>query len=301
MLKLALPKGSLEEGTFRLFEKANMPIYRRNERDLELKIDDPRISKTIMLRPQEIPKYVEEGDFDLGITGWDWVREREAVVEVVKDLGYSKRGWGKVKIVLATDDQNPIEKLEDINAARSRVITEYPRITRNFFRKIGKGKVSIRFSYGATEGKVPALADYFVDVVETGETLRRNRNKVLAIILESSTKLISNKESWGNDEKRQAIEEVSLLLSSVIEAENKILIKMNVSKENIEKLVDFLPSLRSPTVSPLYPNGSVNSPGKEWFMVETVVEKSRLNILIPQIKSLGARDILEIDISKMVL
>lgn len=300
MLKLALPKGSLEEGTFRLFERADLPIYRKSERELELKINDPRIIKTIMLRPQEIPKYVEEGDFDIGITGWDWVREREAVVEVVSDLKYSKRGWGKVKIVLATDNQNPVEKPEDINVS-SRVITEYPRITRSFFRKIGKGKISIRFSYGATEGKVPALADYFVDVVETGETLKKNRNKIMAIILESSTKLISNKGAWKDEKKRQAIEEISLLLSSVIEAENKILIKMNVSEDKIDELVNFLPSLRSPTVSPLYPNGLTDPKSKKWFMVETVVEKSRLNILIPQIKDLGAKDILELNISKMVL
>jgi len=299
MLKIALPKGSLEEGTLRLFEKANLPAYRRSERDLILRIEDPRISTTMMLRPQEIPKYVEEGDFDLGITGWDWVVEREAVVEVIQDLGYSKRGWRKVKIVLATNQDNPVNEVKDIKS-NARITTEYPRLTRQFFRKSDKGKVSIRLSYGATEAKVPALADYFVDVAETGETLRRNRNKVLATILESSTKLIANKESWRDNEKRTAINEISILLMSVIRAENKTLIKMNVFEQDVARIVAALPSLRSPTVSPLFPTGLNISAGEKWFMIETVADKSSLNILLPQLSALGARDILELDISKMV-
>lgn len=297
MLRLTIPKGSLEEGVFRLFEQANLPIRRESERDYDLSIDDPRITETLMLRPQEIPKYVEEGQFDFGITGYDWIAETEAVVEGVADLQFSKRGWRKVKIVLATDRENPVDNVEDIPMS-SKVVTEYPRLTKRYFRQIGKAKVSVRGSHGATEVKVPRLADYLVDVTETGETLRRNGKKILAVILESSTRLIANKKSWADPQKRAAIEEIVMLLISVINARGKVLLKMNVARRNIQALINFLPSLRAPTVAPLWPaEGTVDD---EWFMLETVVDDSGLNILIPKIKELGAQDILEVNISKMI-
>lgn len=297
MLRLAIPKGSLEEGTFKIFEQANLPIKRDNERGYNLFIDDPRISEAIMLRPQEIPKYIEESEFDLGITGYDWIVETEAAIKEVADLQFSKQGWRKVKIVLATDTNNPINDIEEIRV-NSRVVTEYPRLTRRYFKSIGKGKVSIRGSYGATEVKVPRLADYLVDVTETGETLKRHGKKVLAVILESSTKLIANLESWQDQQKRQAIEEIVTLLTGVVKAQDKVLIKMNVSAKNIESVINYLPSLRTPTISPLWAGS--NGLNEEWLMIETVVNESKLNIVIPKIKELGARDILEINISKMI-
>lgn len=295
MLRLAVPKGSLEEGTLNLFEQAGLPIKRRNGRDYNLGVDDPRISEALMLRPQEIAKYMSEGEFDIGITGLDWIIETESAVKEVADLQFSKQGWKKVKIVLATDISNPVDSPNGINV-NSKVVTEYPRITRRFFKKIGKGKISIRGSYGATEVKVPRLADYLVDVTETGETLKRNGKKILAVILESSTKLIANNESWQDPEKRKAIEEIKMLLVGVLGARDKTLIKMNVLSSRLEMLIQTLPSLRPPAISRLY----MPKTKEEWFMIETVVEKDKLNLIIPQIKELGAEDILEVDISKMI-
>ncbi len=297
MLRLAVPKGSLEEGTFKLFEQANLLIGRDNGRGYNLFIDDPRISEAMMLRPQEIAKYIEEGEFDLGITGFDWIVETESAVQEIADLQYSRQGWRKVKIVLATNQENEVNNTKDIKLD-AKVVTEYPRLTRRYFKSIGKGKVSIRGSYGATEVKVPRLADYLVDVTETGETLRRNGKKILAVILESSTKLIANLNSWRDPKKRRAIEEIATLLLGVIQARGKVLIKMNVLDKNVEKVVNDLPSLRAPTISPLWPYEK--EVGEKWFVVETVVDESKLNILIPKIKELGARDILEINISKMI-
>lgn len=296
MLKIAIPKGSLEEGTFRLFDQAGLTIKRKSERDYNLTIDDPRIEETFMLRPPEIAEYVSEGQFDLGITGLDWIRETEVNVKEVADLQFSRGGWRKVKIVLATNNDNPITDVKDISVA-SKVATEYPRITRNYFKKLGKGKISIRISYGATEIKVPRLAQYLVDVTETGQTLIANNKKILATIMESSTKLIANVDSWNNPAKKSAILEVAGLLMGVIEARDKALIKMNVAECNLNSLVGYLPALRSATVTPLFPKKGIE---ELWFAVETVVRRSELNIIIPEIRKLGARDILEVNVSKMI-
>lgn len=298
MLRIAIPKGSLEAGAFELFKLSNLPIKRKGGRGYNLYIEDPRISEALLLRPQEIPRYIEDNEFDLGITGYDWIVETESSVKEVADLQYSKQGWSKVRIILATDNNNPVEKLEDILPS-SKVVTEYPRITRRFFKRIGKGKVKIRGSYGVTEVKVPRLAQYLVDVAETGETLQANNMKILTVILESSTKLIANKESWANPEKKRAIKEIASLLLGVLRARDKVLIKMNISKLKVDKLMTYIPSLRPPTISPFY-SRNYNSLKEERLMVETVVEKSKLNIIIPKIKEIGARDILELDISKMI-
>lgn len=298
MLRIAIPKGSLEEGTFRLFKNADIPILRKSNRDYNLRIDDPRVEEALLLRPQEIPRYISEGEFDLGITGYDWICETESVVQEVADLRFSKQSWSKVRIILATDGNNPVEKPEDI-PVNSRIVTEYPRLTRRFFRKLGKAKVSIRLSYGATEVKVPRLADYFVDITETGETIRKNNNKIIATILTSSTKLIANKEAWNNPQKRQAIEEIALLLTGTIEAMDKALIKMNIPAEKLDELIRYLPALRPPTINAVYfgaYKGDIKS--GEWKMVETVVKKSELNIILPEIRKIGASDILEMAIAK---
>ena len=295
MLKIAIPKGSLEEGTFNLFRQADLPIRRRSERDYNLSISDPRISEAFMLRPQEIASYVSEGEFDLGITGKDWVVETAANVKEIADLQFSRGGWSRVKIVLATSEENPIDNPTDISSS-AKVVTEYPQLTRRFFRQLGKREVRIRLSYGATEVKVPRLADYLVDVTETGRTLRENGKKIIATLMESSTKLIANPNSLVDPAKKQAIDEIVDLLLSVIRARDKVLIKMNIGREKLDALIAFLPSLKSPTIAPLYRRSDED---EELFMVETVVEKPRLNIILPEIKKIGAMDILEIDVAKV--
>jgi ATP phosphoribosyltransferase len=296
MLRIAIPKGSLEERTFKLFEQSGLPIVRSDSRSYNLFINDPRISEALLLRPQEIPKYVEEKEFELGITGLDWIVETESAVKEVADLQFSKRGWGNVKIILAADASNPISNPADIPVG-SRIVTEYNNITRRYFTTLNKKKVSIRPSHGVTEVKVPRLADYLVDVTETGETLRRNGKKILAVILKSSTKLITYNAAWDDPIKRKAIEEIATLLRSAMEAQGRVLLKMNVSEEKLESVVKAIPSLRAPSVSRLF----IPDAREKWFALEVVVSKKELNIIIPKIKDLGASDILEIDVSKVVL
>jgi len=289
MLSLVLPKGSLEEQTLLLFKQADLEI-KKTDREYNPRINDHRIERVKILRPQEIPKYVEEGYFDIGISGRDWVVESGADVVEVADLPYSKQGSGNVKIVVAV----PMD--EDINSPReirpnSRVTTEYPNITRAYFKKLG---IPIRtyFSYGATEAKVPEIMDVVIDVTETGSTLRKNGLKIIDVIMESTSKLLANKTAWKDPEKRKAIEEIKTLLLAVIEARGKVLLDMNVPKEKLEDLIQILPALKKPTVSRLYHT--------DYYAVETVVNKSEVNILIPRLKEKGAEDILELDISKIV-
>lgn len=294
-LRIAIPKGSLEEGTFSLFKQADLPIIKRGNRDYNLSIKDPRISEIMILRPQEIAGYVEEGEFDLGITGRDWIVETKAIVEEVADLQFSRGGWNMVRIVLAADKNNPVKSIVEIDAD-AKVVTEYPNITKRYFKRIGKEKARIIMSYGATEIKVPRLAEYLVDVTETGTTLQTNGKKILDVILKSSTRLIANKKSWANPKKRQAIEEIKELLLGVIQAKGKVLIKMNVAEKNLQSLLKYLPALESPTYSPLFSRDNA----EKKFSVETVVEKSKLNIIIPEVRKLGAKGILEIDVSKII-
>jgi ATP phosphoribosyltransferase len=296
MLRIAIPKGSLEEGTFNLFKQADLTIRRRNDRDYNLSINDPRITEAFILRPREVANYVSEGEFDLGITGLDWVKETEVAVREVADLAFSRGGWNPIKIVLATNVDNPVNDVRDISP-KDRVATEYPRLTRRYFEKLDKRKIKIRLSEGATEIKVPRLAEYLVDVTETGRTLQENGKKILDTIMISSTKLIANIDSWNNPEKRQAMNEIAELLLGVIRARDKVLIKLNVSEEKLEIVNDYLPAELAPTISLLMPRNK--SLGK-WYAIETVIQKSQLNVIIPELKRLGARDILEIDVKKVI-
>jgi len=289
MLRIALPKGSLEEQTFLLFKQADLPI-KRTEREYNPKINDPRIGKVKILRPQEIPGYVADGYFDLGISGHDWVIESNADVVEIADLPYSKQGAGIVKIVIAVPDDQEIESASEI-APHSRVTTEYPNITRDYFEKLAI-PVELHFSYGATEAKVPDLMDVVVDVTETGSTLRKNNLKIIDVMLESVTKLVVNRDSWEDPVKRKEITEIRTLLLSVIEARGKVLLDMNVPADKLDSLIAALPAMKTPTVSKLY--------NSEYYAIETVVEKGSVNILIPELKRLGAEDILELDISKIV-
>ncbi len=289
MLKLALPKGSLEEQTMLLFKQADLEV-KKGERDYNPVISDPRIAIVKILRPQEIPKYVEEGYFDLGISGLDWVMESDADVEIIADMPYSKTGTGNIKLVVAVSEDAQIKDAKGIRPG-SRVTTEYPTLTRQYFEKLGI-PIDIHYSYGASEAKVPELMDVLIDLTETGSTLRKNRLRIVGTILESSTKLVANKKSWKDGKKRKAMEEIRTLLLGVIEARGKVLLTMNVPADKMEDVVKALPAMKKPTVSKLY--------GLEYYAVETVVAKKDVNILIPKLKEKGAEDILEMGIDKIV-
>ena len=244
-----------------------------------------------LLRPQEIPRYVEEGFFDLGISGRDWVEETDATVDVLASLEYAKGGVGfGVKIVLAVPQSDPAERAADLPNG-TRISTEYPNLVRRYFERLGT-EVRVFESYGATEAKVPEIVDAIVDVSETGGTLRAHGMKIVETLLESEVLLIANPAAAADAEKRRAMDDVTTLLLGALRAQGRVLIKLNVSEGNLEELLGGLPSMKAPTVSPLAEAGS--------FAVETVVEKSTVNTLIPVLKSLGATDILELPISKIV-
>jgi ATP phosphoribosyltransferase len=289
MINIALPKGSLEEQTLQLFKEADLEV-RRTDRDYNPKINDSRIGKVKILRPQEIPAYIEMGYFDIGISGLDWIHESGAQVKEVAELNYSKTGPGTVRIVIAVHQDEPISNVREIRPD-SRITTEYPKITAKFFENLG---ISVRLfpSYGASEAKVPDLMDVVVDLTETGTTLRKNGLKIIGQIMESYTTIIANKASYDDPVKRKEIDEIVTLLLGVIEARNKVLISMNVPADALESIVSALPALKKPTVAKLH--------GIDYFSLETVVMKGVINTLIPKLKALGAEDILEIPITKIV-
>ncbi|MBU4555957.1 MAG: ATP phosphoribosyltransferase [Actinobacteria bacterium] len=289
MLSLALPKGSLEEQTILLFNQADMTIG-KSSRAYNPTVDDPRIERAKVLRPQEIPIYVQDGYFDIGISGHDWVRESGADVVEVAELPYAKTGTGFVEMVLAVPDDSPVTCARDI-APGSRITTEFPKATKAFFDNLGI-EVEVFFSYGATEAKVPEMMDALVDLTETGSTLRRNGLKIVDVILTSTTRLVANKAAWADPVKRAEIEEVRTLLLGVIEARGKVLLSMNVPGDKLEQVIAQLPAMKRPTVSQLY--------NSEDYEITTVAEKSSVNVLIPQLKAAGAEDILEMPISKIV-
>lgn len=290
MLKFVLPKGSLERATLELFEAADLRISRGSDRDYRATVDDPRIDSIMVLRPQEIPTYVEDGFFDVGVTGEDWIAETGANVIKVTPLQYSKNTDRPVKIILAAPKDAGISSPEQIKPD-SRISTEYPNLTKAYFEKLGI-PVRIFLSYGATEAKVPDIVDAIVDVTETGSTLRRNGMEIVDVILESRTHLIANPASYRDPEKRRAIDELTILLRGAIDARGKVLVKLNVAEAALEGVVDLLPSMRSPTVSQLSETG--------FYAVETIVPKNTINILIPQLKALGAEDIVELPVTKIV-
>ncbi len=290
MLKIALPKGSLESPTLDLFAEADLAVIRGSDVDYRASVDDPRVSEVRILRPQEIPLYVAEGIFDLGLTGRDWINETEADVESLAVLPYSKRTTNPIKVVLAVGGTSGIEKLADIKDG-TRIATEYPNLTRRFFEKLGV-RVEVKPSYGATEAKIPEIADAVVEITETGKALRAAGLKIVAVLLESYTELIANKDSFADDAKAHAMSQLRTLLLGTLEARQQVLVKMNVAKENLQKVIGVLPSMKAPTVSELYSG--------EGFAVETVVPKSSINILIPALCDNGATDILELKLSKIV-
>ncbi|MDD1742832.1 MAG: ATP phosphoribosyltransferase [Methanotrichaceae archaeon] len=289
MLDFAIPKGSLQNQTLELLAQAGLEV-RRTEREYNARINDPRIGKVKILRPQEIPLYVANGYFDIGISGTDWILESGAKVVKVSELNYGKQGPGKVKVAVAIPEAMKIDKVQEISPG-SRVATEYPNLTRAFFSRLGI-PVDIQYSFGATEAKVPELTDVIVDLTETGSTLRKNGLKIIDIMLESTSELIANKKSWENPQKREDILAIETLLSGVLRARGKVLLDMNVPEGRVEEVMSILPSMKNPTVSKLWNSG--------YYAVETVVDKSHVNLLIPRLKKAGAEDILELSISKIV-
>ena len=290
MLRLALPKGSLERATLALFEDADLAVQRSSDRDYRATIADPRIAEVRILRPQEIPRYVADGHFDLGITGRDWIEETGAVVQSLTQLHYSKATARSVRIVLAVPDASSVESVADLKPG-TRVSTEFPSLTRRFFDQHGID-ADVQLSYGATEAKVPDIVDAIVELTETGSSLRAAGMKIVGTILVSHTELVANREAYAEPEKRHAMEQIATLLLGTLEARGRVLVKLNVSETNLSSVIQILPALKSPTVSKLF--------GGDDYAVETVVPKSEINTLIPALKDQGATDIIELPISKIV-
>jgi ATP phosphoribosyltransferase len=290
MLRIVLPKGSLERATLELFEAADLPVVRSSVVDYRATIDDPRVAEVRILRPQEIPRYVSEGVFDLGVTGRDWVEETGSDVVTLGELRYSKASSNPVRIVVAVAADSSIDSVDDL-AHDVRVSTEYPELTRRFFEKKGI-HADVRLSYGATEAKVPDIVDCIVDLTETGRALRAAGLKIIDTILTSHTELIANREAHEDPGKRHAMQQILTLLDGTLEARGKVLVKLNVADADLAGVLGILPSMKSPTVSQLAGEGG--------WAVETVVLKSRINTLIPALKDAGASDILEVPLAKIV-
>lgn len=289
VLRLVLPKGSLEKATFDLFEAADLPIRRSSSVDYKASIDDPRIAEVRILRPQEIPQYVAEGLFDIGITGRDWVEETESRVESLGELRYSKATSDPVKVVVAVAGDSPARSVADLPQG-VRVSTEYPGLTSRFFAARGID-ADVRLSYGASEAKIPDIADCIVDITETGRALRAAGLRVIDTMLVSYTEMIANPESFADAQKRHAMGQLMTLLLGTLDARGKVLVKLNVGSDDLQRVLAVLPSAKSPTISELAGGG---------FAVESVVEKRSINTLIPALKDAGASDLLELPISKIV-
>ena len=291
MLSLVLPKGSLERATLELFEDADLAVQRSSDVDYRATIDDPRVTDVRILRPQEIPQYVAEGRFDVGVTGRDWVEETGAAVVSLAELHYSKATARPVRVVLAVAADSPAQTVQDLPAG-VRVHTEYPELTRRYFAEHGID-AEVSLSYGATEAKVPDIADAVVEITETGRALRAAGLKVLDTMLLSFTELIANPTSHADPEKRKAMEQLQTLLAGALEARGRVLLKLNVDEASLASVIDLLPALKAPTVSKLF--GADDA-----YAVETVVAKNEINILIPELKERGATGIIELPIAKIV-
>ena len=290
MLRLVLPKGSLEAQTLRLFEEADLRVRRGSDRDYHGTIEDDRIERVSILRPQEIPPYIQDGLFDVGITGQDWIAETDADVEEIATLSYAKSGTGHgTKVVLAVPNEHAANSAKEMPPG-TRISTEFVRLTERYFDDLGI-EVKVSWSYGATEAKVPEIVDAIVDITETGSTLRAHGMKIIETLLRSDPVLIANRESAADPVKRAAIDDLTTLLLGALAAEGRVLIKLNVADEHRDAVLAVVPSMKAPTVSPLADGG---------FAIETVVDKRGVNRLIPELKAAGATDILELPISKIV-
>jgi ATP phosphoribosyltransferase len=290
VLRLVLPKGSLERATLELFDAADLAVQRGSDVDYRGLIDDPRVAEVRILRPQEIPGYVAEGLFDLGVTGRDWIDETASDVVSLGELHYSKATARPIKVVLAVAADSPVREAGDLPQG-ARVSTEYPGLTGRYLAKHGVN-AQILLSYGATEAKIPEIADAVVEITETGRALKAAGLRIVDTILVSYTELIANPAAYADPEKRHAMEQLHTLLQGTLEARGRVLVKLNVSDADLDAVIGLLPALKSPTVSKLFGEGG--------FAVETVVPKSEINRLIPALKDHGATGIIELPISKIV-
>jgi ATP phosphoribosyltransferase len=290
MLSLVLPKGSLEKATLELFDAADLTVRRSSDRDYHAFVDDPRIDRVRFLRPQEIPSYLEQGLFDFGITGRDWITETDAKVASLGKLEYSKATSKPVRVVLAVPEGSSWQSVADLPEG-VRISTELPSLTRRYLEDHGVKAVVIP-SYGATEAKVPDIVDAIVDITETGSSIGRNGLRILDTLLTSYTELVANTHAYADASKRAAMEDIALLLNGSIEARGNVLLKLNVAASRLQAVTKLLPAMSSPTITELA-RSDMNA-------VETVVPKRSVNTLIPALKAAGARDILELAISKIV-
>jgi ATP phosphoribosyltransferase len=290
VLRLVLPKGSLERATLELFEAADLTVRRSSDVDYRATIDDPRVAEVRILRPQEIPTYVAEGLYDLGVTGRDWIDETASEVVSLGQLRYSKNTERPFSIVLAVADDAPWQSVEELPDG-VRVSTEYPQLAERYLAERGV-RAQVRLSYGATEAKVPDVADAVVEGTETGRALRAAGLKIVDTMLVSFTELIANPAAFEDDAKRRAMGQIHTLLQGTLEARGRVLVKLNVSEEDLDGVIAILPALRAPTVSKLF--------GAAAYAVETVVPKAEINTLIPALKDGGATDIIELALAKIV-
>ena len=288
ILKLGIPKGSLQEKTFAMFNKAGFKISLSDSRSYFPVIDDLEIECTL-IRAQEMARYVEEGVLDCGLTGKDWVMENRADVVEVADLIYAKQGLGKVKWVLAVSNDSNFKSVKDLEGKR--IATEAVNITKDYLRK-NKVKAEVEFSWGATEVKVPKLVDAIVEITETGSSLRANNLKIIDTILESTTRFIANKNSIKDSWKKGKIDEISMLLKGALAAEESVGLMMNVEKKNLDKVLKMLPALKRPTISYLS--------DKNWIAVMTIVDEKTVRDIILKLKGVGAQGIVEFPLNKII-
>jgi ATP phosphoribosyltransferase len=287
-LRVGLPKGSLQESTIALFKRAGLNVY-TNSRSYFAATDDPEI-ECMLIRAQEMARYVDHGALDCGLTGKDWVVESGLELQTAAELTYAKQGLGKVRWVLAVPEDSAFKKAEDL--AGKIIATELVNVTRNFFAARNV-PVKVEFSWGATEVKPPTLADAIVEITETGSSLRANRLRIIETIMESSTQLIANKTAWTRDEKRRKIENLALMLSGAIYAQGRVGLMLNVRKQDLPGVLSVLPALQKPTISTL-------SDG-EWVAVNTIIEESTAWKIMPQLKAAKAEGIVEYPLNKVVL
>jgi ATP phosphoribosyltransferase len=290
VLALVLPKGSLEKQVLELFDSADLSVVRGSDRDYHARVDDPRIDKVRFLRPQEIPIYVEQGIFDLGISGRDWITETGADVVSLGEIGGGRAGEAVVKVVLAVPKESPWESAADLPDG-VRISTEMPETTRRYLEEHGV-KAKVFTSHGATEAKIPDIVDAIVDLTETGSSLRKAGLKVIATLLTSRTELIANRQAYSDPVKRAAMDDIVVLVQGALRAMGHVLLKLNVAADQLEGVIAVLPAMASPTVMTLAHS--------DMRALEAVVPKKGVNTLIPALKAAGACDILELPISKIV-
>jgi ATP phosphoribosyltransferase len=287
-LKLGIPKGSLENATVDLFRRAGFQIT-ISSRSYFPGIDDPEI-ECMLIRAQEMARYVEDGILDAGLTGRDWIEENEADVVAVADLIYAKQSFGKVRWVLAVPEASGFQSARDLDGKI--IATELVATTRRYFASHGVN-AKVEFSWGATEVKPPVLADAIVEVTETGSSLRANKLKIIDTVLESNTQLIANKQSWADSAKRRKLEDIKMLLEGAINALGKVGLMLNVHKNDIAAVLAVLPALKRPTISHLSDD--------EWLAVNTILDESTVRDIIPRLKQAGAQGIVEYPLNKIVL